>query len=342
VSDASGLALSGVAARPGGADVLSGVDLEVAGGTCTAVLGPSGAGKTTLLRVVAGLEPAATGTIRIGGRELTDLPAHRRRVGVVFQEPRLFPHRTVRDNVAFGLEVAGVGAAQRRDRATELLDRVGLAGLGDRTVEGLSGGEQQRINLARALAIDPDVLLLDEPLSSVDPERRDGLLAVIDEATAGLTRVHVTHDRAEAAEVGDHIAVLLGGRIVQHASPRELFERPHDAEVARMLGATVLTGEVRDGKLRLPAGEVALDGPDGPAAVAVRPEAVRLGRGGLRATVTAATYRGTTVRVTLDLGDGIELLADVGPDAAPRVGATIDLDIAHLHRLHRHDAGDHR
>ena len=339
MTGAGGLVLRGVAATPGGADVLSGVDLEVAAGTCTAVLGPSGAGKTTLLRVVAGLEPAATGTITAGGRELTGLPAHRRRVGVVFQEPRLFPHRTVRDNVAFGLEVAGVSAANRRDRATALLDRVGLAGLGDRTVEGLSGGEQQRINLARALAVDPDVLLLDEPLSSVDPERRDGLLAVIAEATAGLTRVHVTHDRAEAAEVGDRVAVLLGGRIVQHAPPRELFDHPHDAEVARMLGASVLTGQVEDGRLLLPAGPVAIGGPDGPATVAVRPEAVRLGSGPLRATVTAATYRGTTVRVTLDLGDGTELRADVGPHAAPGAGATIDLDLTHLHRL---APGDHR
>lgn len=342
MTNATGLVLQGVAAAPGGAEVLSGVDLEVPSGSCTAVLGPSGAGKTTLLRVVAGLEPAAAGSIRAGGRDLTDLPAHQRRVGVVFQEPRLFPHRAVRDNVAFGLEVAGVAADERHRRAGELLDRVGLADLGDRTVEGLSGGEQQRINLARALAVDPDVLLLDEPLSSVDPERRDALLAVIAEATAGLTRVHVTHDRGEAAEVGDRVAVLLGGRIVQHAPAQQLFEQPHDAAVAAMLGATVLAGDVRDGRLRLPAGEVAVDGPDGPTAVAVRPEAVRLGSGPLRATVTAATYRGATVRVVLDLGDGTELPADVGPDTAARVGATIDVDILHLHRLHRRAPGDDR
>lgn len=333
MTDPTGLQLVGVAAAPGGAAVLQAIDLEVAAGTCTAVLGPSGAGKTTLLRVVAGLEEASAGTISIGGKDVTRVPAHRRRVAVVFQEPRLFPHRTVRDNVTFGLEVAHVDAATRAGRADELLDRVGLTGLAERTVEGLSGGEQQRINLARALAVEPAVLLLDEPLSSVDPERRDDLLSLIAEVTAGLTRLHVTHDRAEAAEVGDRVAVMLGGRIVQHAPARELFERPCNAEVATMLGAAVLTGTVRDGMLELPAGQVFVDGPDGAAIVAVRPESVRLGDGPLRATVTSVTYRGATLRVVLDLGDGTRLPADVDPGTNVPVGSTVPLDLTHLHRL---------
>ncbi len=333
MNDDAGLVLAGVAAAPGGTPVLDGVDLEVAAGTCTAVLGASGAGKTTLLRVVAGLEACTTGSVHVAGRDVTAVPAHRRRVGVVFQEPRLFPHRTVRDNVAFGLEVAGVGREERRDRADTLLDRVGLRPLGDRTIEGLSGGEQQRVNLARALAVDPDLLLLDEPLSSVDPERRDDLRAVIAEVAAGLTRLHVTHDRAEAAEVGDHVAVLLDGRVAQHAPARRLYESPRTAAVATLLGATVLRGEVREGRLHLPGGAFPLPGPDGPAAIAVRPEAVRLGDGPLSGTVVAATYRGATQRVVVDLGDGTRLPADVPVDTDHPVGATIALELTAPHRL---------
>lgn len=333
MSNDTGLVLTDVTATPGGTAVLRDVDLAVPTGTCTAVLGASGAGKTTLLRVVAGLQQVAAGRVHVAGRDVTDVAAHRRRVGVVFQEPRLFPHRTVRANVAFGLEVAGVARDERDGRAEDLLERVGLTGTGDRTVEGLSGGEQQRINLARALAVDPDVLLLDEPLSSVDPERRDDLRAVIAEAAAGLTRLHVTHDRAEAAEVGDQIAVLLDGTIAQHAPARDLFEAPASEDVAAMLGATVLRGEVRDGRLHLPAGTIHLDGADGPAAIAVRPEAVDVGDGPLRATVLRTTYRGSAVRIVLDLGDGTTLPADVPPDTDLVAGATITFDLPRRHRL---------
>ena len=333
MSSDAGLLLAGVTATPGGAPVLRGVDLAVPAGTCTAVLGASGAGKTTLLRVVAGLQEVTAGTVSVAGRDVTAVPAHQRRVGVVFQEPRLFPHRTVRANVAFGLEVAGVARSEREDRADHLLERVGLRATGDRTVEGLSGGEQQRINLVRALAVEPDVLLLDEPLSSVDPERRDDLRAVIAEAAAGLTRLHVTHDRGEAAEVGDQIAVLLDGTIAQHAPARDLFEAPATEDVAAMLGATVLHGEVRDGLLHLSAGTIHLDGPDGPAAIAVRPETVHVGEGPLHATVLRTTYRGTAVRVVLDLGDGTTLPVDVPPDTDLVAGATIAFDLPRRHRL---------
>ena len=331
---AAALVLRDVAAAPGGAPVLEGVDLEVPAGSCTAVLGPSGSGKTTLLRVVAGLEPVAAGRVLVATTDVTDVPTHRRPIGVVFQEPRLFPHRTVRDNVAFGLEVAGMGRTERGDRAEELLDRVGLAGLGGRTVEGLSGGEQQRINLARALAVEPAVLLLDEPLSSVDAERRDDLRAVIAEAAAGLTRLHVTHDRAEAAEVGDRVAVLLDGRIIQHARPREVFRRPATTGVARLLGAVLLTGEVRSGHLHLGGDtRVRVSGGDGPATVALRPEEVRVGTGTLRATVRSAAYRGASLRLELDLGDDVLVPADVPTETDVPIGATIAVDLPHLHRL---------
>lgn len=333
MTTADGLQLTDVAAAPGGTPVLHDVTMRVPTGTCTAVLGASGAGKTTLLRVVAGLEPATAGSVHVAGRDLTDVPTHRRRVGVVFQEPRLLPHRTVRDNVAFGLEVAGVDRTERHRRADELLARVGLADTGDRTVEGLSGGEQQRINLARALAVEPDVLLLDEPLSSVDPERRDDLRTVIAEAAAGLTRLHVTHDRAEAAEVGDRIAVLADGTVAQHAAARALFEAPATTAVATLLGATVLRGHVRDGRLELPAGRIGLQGPDGPATIAVRPEDVTLGAGPLQATVVRTAYRGAVLRVVLALDDDTVLPADVPPATTVTAGSTIAFDLARIHRL---------
>jgi ABC-type Fe3+/spermidine/putrescine transport system ATPase subunit len=329
-----GLALRGVGASPGGVAVLRDVDLVVPTGTTTAVVGPSGAGKTTLLRVVAGLEAAAAGTVEVDGRDVTTVPAHRRGVGVVFQEPRLFPDRTVVDNVAFGLEMAGVGRDERRTRSIALLDRVGLGGTADRPVTGLSGGEQQRVNLARALALDPPLLLLDEPLAAVDPDRREDLRVLLREVTTGITALYVTHERSEAAELGDHVAVVLEGRIVQHTPPRELFERPASAAVARLVGAgNILHGHVVDGRFAVGGGHVAAAGPDGPATLAVRPEHVAVGGGGVPATVVAARYLGTHVRLELVCDDGTSLEADVPTGSAPGVGTTTTFDLPDPWRL---------
>jgi ABC-type sulfate/molybdate transport systems ATPase subunit len=328
------LTLHAVAAAPGGARVLTGVDLTIPAGTTTTLIGSSGAGKTTLLRVIAGLERATAGQLLIGDRDVTTAVPHTRRVGVVFQEPRLFPHLSVADNVAFGLQAAGIDRAARRATAGALLERVGMAGTGSRTVEGLSGGEQQRVNLARALAVDPDVLLLDEPLAAVDPERRAELRALIRELTAGPTCLHVTHDRAEAAELGDQLAVLHDGRIAQHDLPRVVFERPASIEVARLVGATTtLSGTVTGGLLPLGGDSLPVDGPDGPATFIVRPEHVRLGDGPLRGTVSAATYQGATTRIVVQLSDSQTVIADLAVENAPPAGAEVRFDVVQAWRL---------
>jgi ABC-type Fe3+/spermidine/putrescine transport system ATPase subunit len=323
---AAALACRDLVVAPGGRIVLRRLSLEIPAGARTVVVGPSGAGKTTLLRAIAGLERLLEGEIRLGGRRLDMVPAHRRRIAVVFQEPRLLPHLDVADNVAFGLRAVGVARAQRRARALWLLDEVGLTGFGGRGVEGLSGGEQQRVALARALCVEPDLLLLDEPLAGVDPNGRDGLrrlLVGLQQARA-LTTLLITHDRAEAALLGERVALLLDGTIVQHGTPQALFERPASATVARFFGTrNLLRGRATGGRLVLGAASIQVPGPDGEATVAIRPECIRLDdHGPLRLTVATASYVGTHVRLELR-GQGLTLQADVPATRAPRVGEVV-------------------
>jgi putative spermidine/putrescine transport system ATP-binding protein len=323
---AAALACRNLVVAPGGRIVLRRLSLEIPAGARTVVVGPSGAGKTTLLRAIAGLERLLEGEIRLGGRRLDMVPAHRRRIAVVFQEPRLLPHLDVADNVAFGLRAVGVARAQRRARALWLLDEVGLTGFGGRGVEGLSGGEQQRVALARALCVEPDLLLLDEPLAGVDPNGRDGLrrlLVGLQQARA-LTTLLITHDRAEAALLGERVALLLDGTIVQHGTPQALFERPASATVARFFGTrNLLRGRATGGRLVLGAASIQVPGPDGEATVAIRPECIRLDdHGPLRLTVATASYVGTHVRLELR-GQGLTLQADVPATRPPRVGEVV-------------------
>jgi ABC-type Fe3+/spermidine/putrescine transport system ATPase subunit len=334
----SDLACSGVVVSAAGAPVLRGVDLTVATGSRTVLVGPSGAGKTTLLRAVAGLVALDAGEIRLDARSLTGVPAHRRRIAVVFQEPRLLPHLDVADNVAFALRAAGVPRAERRRRARALLDDVGLGGFADRRVRGLSGGEQQRVALARALCAEPDLLMLDEPLVAVDPNRREGLRRLIVELqrARAVTTLLITHDRSEAAQLGEHVALMLEGRIIQHAPPRELFERPATAAVARFFGAAnLLRGDVHGGRLAVGGVDIPVPGPDGPATFTIRPEHVVMGDGTpLTATVVEAVYAGTHVRLTLQAGpqrlEAHALGGDV-PPAGAEVG--VDLPVDRLWRL---------
>ncbi len=335
---AAGLVCRDLVVAPGGRVVLRRLALQIPAGTRTVVVGPSAAGKTTLLRAIAGLERPLEGEIWLRGRRLDTMPAHRRRVAVVFQEPRLLPHLDVVDNVAFGLRAAGVPRPARRAQALALLDEVGLAGLAGRRVDGLSGGEQQRVALARALCVKPDLLLLDEPLASVDPNRREGLrrlLVELQQARA-LTTLLITHDQSEAAQLGERVALLLEGTIVQHDTPRALFERPASAAVARFFGTrNLLRGQVRGGRLPLDAGWIDAPGPDGEATLAIRPERVLLDPDGpLRLRVVAASYAGTHVRLDLH-GHGLSLEAHVPPAAAPRVGELVGVTLprADLWRL---------
>ena len=315
-----------ITVSPARSPVLRGLTLEIEQGERTVLVGPSGAGKTTLVRAVAGLQPLSGGTIEVGGRPVDRLPPHRRRVAVVFQEPRLLPHLRVDDNVALALRAAGVGRRERRRRAAERLAEVGLSALAARAVRGLSGGEQQRVALARALCAEPDLLMLDEPLTALDPNRREALRRLIVSLTdeRRLTTLVITHDRAEAAELGQRIALMLEGRIIQHAPPRELFERPSSAAVARFFGIpNLLRGEVRDGRLWI--GDLSLPAPgvDGVATFAIRPEAIALDDDGpYRAMVVDAVYAGSHVRLALRRGDQ-RLEAHVAPDGAPMTGEEV-------------------
>ena len=274
-----------------GTRIVDDVSVDVASGERLAVLGPSGSGKSTLLRVAAGLQPATTGRVLLDDRDVTDVPPHRRGVGLVFQDATLFPHRDVAGNVGFGPKVAGLDAHERRSRVAEALELVGLRGAESRVVTTLSGGEAQRVALARALATRPQVLLLDEPLGSLDGPLRlrlqDDLRALFERLA--LTVVHVTHDVGEAFALGDRIAILREGRLAQVATPEELWARPADDWVAHFLGMRNVER-------------------DGGRATVTRPEAVRVtpGRG---AVVVSVDREGPLVRLRLRQDDGAELEA---------------------------------
>ncbi len=214
------------------------VSLVVAPGEVLALLGPSGCGKSTLLRTVAGLEPAPPGTVAWAGQDLATVPVHRRGFGLMFQDGQLFPHRDVAGNVAFGLHMARVPRTDRASRVEELLDLVGLTGAAGRPVATLSGGEQQRVALARSLAPRPRLLLLDEPLSALDRSLRDRLGTDLQQILrrTGTTALYVTHDHDEAFTVADRVAVMVAGRLLQTAAPHELWRHPADEVVARFLG----------------------------------------------------------------------------------------------------------
>lgn len=303
--------------------MLRGVELAIPSGGRLALVGPSGAGKTTLLRVVAGLEPSASGRVEAEGRVLDGLPPHRRRIAMVFQDPRLLPNMDVAENVAFGLRAAGVGRRERRARADTLLAEVGLDGLGRRSVRGMSGGEAQRVALARALCPKPRLLLLDEPMASVDPDRRETLRRLILrlQRERQVTTLIVTHDRDEAAEMGERIALMIEGRVVQCDAPRSLFLEPLSPAVARFFGArNLLAGEVRSGVLDTESGPIPVAGADGTARISIRAEGIVLAADGpLRMTVREATFVGSTLRVRLARGQ-MRLEARVPPGMAPPVG----------------------
>ncbi len=251
------LDVSGVHVQYGGFTALRGIDLRVARGEFVALLGPSGCGKTSLLRVIAGFVEPSQGAVRLNGRDVVGLPARDRNIGMVFQSYALFPHMTVLDNVLFGLECRKIGRAASIRRATEALELVGLATLGDRRPKQLSGGQQQRVALARALVIEPDLLLLDEPLGALDKQLRVQMQTELKslQRRLGVTAVFVTHDQEEAMSMADRIVVMRDGLIVQQDTPEQLFGLPGSAWVCDFVGAgNLLRGELSalgDGLLRL-------------------------------------------------------------------------------------------
>lgn len=285
---------------------LSGVSLELARGEIFALLGPSGCGKSTLLALVAGLEQPDSGTIAWQGEDLTAVPPHKRGFGLMFQDYALFPHMPVGANVAFGLRMAGVGKASRQERVREVLALVGLPGFEDRQVTELSGGEQQRVALARALANEPALLMLDEPLGSLDRALRERLLEDLREILreTGQTTLYVTHDQEEAFALSDRVAVMRMGRIAQIGTPPEIYCQPNSPFVARFVGLlNLIPGEVTGGRLKTPIGEFPVETElDGEVEVLLRPDqAVLDGVGEVKISgpVTEVTFRGESSRIAL-------------------------------------------
>lgn len=235
------LELRDISVRFGTTTAVDGASLQVESGEVVALLGPSGCGKSTLLRVIAGLQRPDAGSVSLDGRDITTAATHTRDIGLMFQDHALFAHRSVEQNVDFGLRMRKASAEVRRARVDELLTMVGLPGFAQRAIDGLSGGEAQRVALARALAPNPRVLLLDEPLAALDRSRREQLTDELRRLlrTLGQTTIHVTHDQDEAFAVADRIAVMNDGRIEQVGSPAEVWGRPASAFVARFFGHTV-------------------------------------------------------------------------------------------------------
>jgi len=220
------------------AESLCDVSFDVAAGEVIGVLGSSGSGKTTLLRAISGLQSVSTGNVVFDGVDITKTPTHLRGIGLMFQEHALFPHLDVADNVSFGLRMAKMPKPDRSERVAEVLELVGLAGFGSRDIASLSGGERQRVALARTIAPSPLLLLLDEPMGSLDRVLRDRLVSELGDLInrLGLTVVYVTHDRSEAFELADRIAVLDRGQLVQLDTPKILDAQPATAHVAQLLG----------------------------------------------------------------------------------------------------------
>ncbi|GAA1014954.1 ABC transporter ATP-binding protein [Nocardiopsis tropica] len=323
------LTIDDATVRYGAQTAVDGVTLAVGvpGAPVTALLGPSGSGKSTLLRAVAGLEPLAGGRITWDGADLARTPTHRRGFGVVFQDGQLFGHRDVAGNIRYGLQRHHWSRADADARVEELLDLVGLPGLGSRPVGALSGGQQQRVAVARALAPRPRLLLLDEPLSALDRQLRDRLAGDLRRILreTGTPALIVTHDHHEAVELADTVAVMTAGRIVQSDAPARLWRRPRTPDVARFLGYTTLVeARVDGGQARTVLGPVIVDCPDGRFQLGLRPGSVVIQAHGVPALVVGSvpTADGVRITVSVDTPDG-ELRVDAHGDSAPPDGDTV-------------------
>jgi len=308
----------------GATKALDGMSLDIAPGELVALLGPSGCGKTTALRIVAGFEFADAGEVLVGGRDVSGVPASRRDMGMVFQSYSLFPNMNALDNVAFGLRMRRTAGAQRRRKAAELLDMVGLSTQAAQFPHQLSGGQQQRVALARALAIEPRVLLLDEPLSALDAKVRLQLREQIRtlQQRLGTTTIFVTHDQEEALSMADRVGVMRSGKLEQVAEPSELYSRPATAFVAEFVGTmNRLPGELAGpGTVAVLGTSVAVveGGPtSGPVDVLVRPEGLTVAPAeGGNGIVTHRTFLGGTTRVAVLLSGDTEVRVDVTSAAA--------------------------
>jgi len=304
---------------------LDGLTLNIQPGELVCLLGPSGCGKTTALRILAGLDHPTSGEVKVGGKDVTGVPTNKRDMGMVFQAYSLFPHLSAADNVAFGLKLRGKGAGDRRKRAGEMLELVGLSEHTDRYPHQLSGGQQQRVALARALAFQPSVLLLDEPLSALDAkvrvQLRDEIRRV--QLEVGTTTLFVTHDQEEALAVSDRVAVMNAGRLEQLATPAELYSSPATPFVGEFVGlSNRIPAAVDGGRANLLGHAVdALPGSvSGPGVALVRPEVVGVeaDESG-QATVTNLSFRGPVTHVICTLPDDVEITAQIPSGHAQRL-----------------------
>jgi len=309
-----------------GVTAVDGVSLEVKEGELVTFLGPSGCGKTTALRIIAGFENPTSGRVLIGGQDVTHLPPHVRNTAMVFQSYAIFPHLTVAQNVAFGLEMRGMSKREIPAKVQRILELVELVGLEHRSPEQLSGGQQQRVALARAIITEPRVLLFDEPLSNLDAKLREQMRGEVRrlQQRLGITSIYVTHDQAEAMALSDRIVVMEAGRVQQEGKPLDIYARPANRFVADFIGrVNFLEGrvvsvgpggvrvDVRGRSLEVPAASVSLAVGDA-ATLVVRPETIRLapsaGASSFTGTIRRATYLGATVEYELEW-EGATILA---------------------------------
>jgi spermidine/putrescine transport system ATP-binding protein len=313
----------------GGVRALDDVSVDIRQGEFFTLLGPSGCGKTTLLRLIAGFEMPTEGTILLDGTDISTLPPNKRPVNTVFQSYALFPHLTVAQNIAFGLEMLGKRSAEVKARTAAMLALVKLEAMATRKTSQLSGGQQQRVALARALAPQPKVLLLDEPLSALDLKLRKEMQIELKrlQLETGITFIFVTHDQEEALTMSDRIAVMSAGKIQQVGTAKEIYIHPKNRFVASFIGETnFLTGTAEAGALRLATGDrIDVPGltPGGTVTVCVRPEQLRLGPaedGPIKARVRTLVYFGTDTHCHLALSDGTEIVARLQSPASGDAG----------------------
>ncbi|MFB6121758.1 MAG: ABC transporter ATP-binding protein [Halobacteriaceae archaeon] len=342
----SALELRAVTKRYGEATAVSDLSLSVREGEFFTLVGPSGCGKTTTLRLVAGFEAPTAGEIRFGGESVAGVPPEDRDVGVVFQNYALFPHMTVGENVAYGLRFADPPAGRTRaERVTELLELVDLPGMAERDPETLSGGQRQRVAMARALAPQPDVLLLDEPMSALDAQLRERLRVQVRaiQQELGITTLYVTHDQEEALAISDRVAVMQGGTPEQVGTPRDIYRRPETEFVAEFVGDNnVLTGEVTavaaaEASVRVDGTTFTVARPDesvtvgDPLTFCVRPERLTVGAeaNAVETTVESAEFLGEATRLHLDW-QGRELLVRAADPVTGAVTVGFDPSDAHV------------
>jgi len=337
----------------GGPAVIDDLNLVIHQGETVVLLGRSGCGKTSTMRSIAGLEEPTSGRILIGDDVVFDaahgknVPAHRRNVGMVFQSYAVWPHRTVLENVSFPLKVRQLGREDVRRKAMSVLETVGLAHLADRSASALSGGQMQRVALARSLAMEPSVLLLDEPLSNLDAILRDNLRVELRriQQESGLTSLYVTHDQTEALALADRVAVMEAGRITQLAPPMEVYRRPASASIATFLGVSnvfpVRPGQGSSARLVDHPLDIAFDGPvlAGKSSVCFRPEAVHLlppspaaqaGPNVWDGTIRVAVYQGRTIRYQVLLREGsvIDAVVDAADGRLEAIGTPVRVHVS--------------